>query len=84
MGLGQLWETRHRNFSRLAGCEFAYDIDCLRQAPVQDLAQANTQLFNLVYQTGLFPVGPSTDSKWIKNLSPISISEGKKYPERVR
>ncbi|KAK7221626.1 hypothetical protein V2G26_009629 [Clonostachys chloroleuca] len=65
------------NFSRLAGCEFAYDIDCLRQAPVQDLAQANTQLFNLVYQTGLFPVGPSTDSKWIKNLSPISISEGK-------
>jgi carboxylesterase type B len=70
-------DTMFRNFSRLAGCEFAYDIDCLRKAPVTDLAEANTKLFNLVRQTALFPVGPAINGKWINNLSPISFSEAK-------
>uniref|UniRef100_A0A0B7KQM8 Carboxylesterase type B domain-containing protein n=1 Tax=Bionectria ochroleuca TaxID=29856 RepID=A0A0B7KQM8_BIOOC len=67
-------DTIFRNFSRLAGCEFAYDIDCLRKAPVTDLAEANTKLFNLVRQTGLFPVGPAIDGKHWKNIQSGIIS----------
>uniref|UniRef100_A0A8H7MYC2 Carboxylesterase type B domain-containing protein n=1 Tax=Bionectria ochroleuca TaxID=29856 RepID=A0A8H7MYC2_BIOOC len=63
-----------RNFSRLAGYKFAYDIDCLRKAPVTDLAEANTKLFNLVHQTGLFPVGPAIDGKHWKNIQSGIIS----------
>ncbi|VUC31024.1 unnamed protein product [Clonostachys rosea] len=70
-------DTMYRNFSRLAGCDFDYNIDCLRKAPVAKLADANQNLFDLVRQTGLFPVGPAVDGKWIKNLSPISFSEDK-------
>lgn len=71
-------DTIYRNFSRLAKCEFAYDMDCLRKANVTDLAKANQELFDTVRQTGLFPVGPAVDGKWIKTLSSISFSEGKK------
>uniref|UniRef100_A0A8H7K2M2 Carboxylesterase type B domain-containing protein n=1 Tax=Bionectria ochroleuca TaxID=29856 RepID=A0A8H7K2M2_BIOOC len=74
-------DTIYRNFSRLAKCEFAYDMDCLRKANVTDLAKANQELFDTVRQTGLFPVGPAVDGKWIKTLSSISFSEGKYWKE---
>lgn len=70
-------DTIYRNFSRLAGCEFDYNIGCLRKAKVEDLAKANQELFHLVRQTGLFPVGPAVDGKWVQTLSPIAFSEGK-------
>ncbi|CAG9983370.1 unnamed protein product [Clonostachys byssicola] len=70
-------DTIFRNLSYLAGCKDAYDIDCLRQAPVKDVASASTELYNSAFESGLLAFGPSTDGKWIKNLSPISFSEGK-------
>jgi len=70
-------DTMYRNFSRLAGCEFAYDIECLRKADVADLAKANQDLYDQVRQTGLFPVGPAVDGSWVKSLSTVLFSEGK-------
>lgn len=71
-------DTMYRNFSRLAGCEFQYNIDCLREAPLADLAKANQNLYDSVRQTGLFPVGPAVDGKWIQTLSTVAFSQGKK------
>ncbi|KAF9874688.1 acetylcholinesterase [Colletotrichum karsti] len=66
-----------RTFSDLAGCGDKYDIDCLRDAKSDKLVDANQQLFGKVKQTGLFPVGPSVDGKWVKTIPTIAFSQGK-------
>ena len=71
-----LMDTVYRNFSKLAGCGYAYDIDCLRGKGYGDIVKANQDLFKYVKQTGLFPVGPSVDGKWITTIPAISLSEG--------
>lgn len=73
-------DTMYRNFSRLAGCEFKYDIDCLRKAKLPDLIKANQNLFDLVRQTGMFPVGPAVDGKWIKTLATVAFDQGETNP----
>lgn len=69
-------DTLYRNFSRLAGCGYEFDINCLRQQDIKILAQADEELYISVTKTGLFPLGPSVDGEWIKTLSPISIDQG--------
>ncbi|KAI0543476.1 alpha/beta-hydrolase [Xylaria curta] len=64
-----------RNFSRLAGCGESYDIDCLRES--DSLVSANQKLFATVKQTGMFPVGPSVDNKWVTTIPTISFANGK-------
>ncbi|KAK1465073.1 hypothetical protein CMEL01_12428 [Colletotrichum melonis] len=64
----------YQNFSSLAGCGLTFDIDCLRKST--NLTAANQQLFNTVRQTGLFPVGPAVDGKWITTIPTISFASG--------
>ncbi|KAK4146593.1 carboxylesterase family protein [Dichotomopilus funicola] len=64
-------------FSKLAGCEGDYDIDCLRTASIETLRRANQDLFDAVRQTGLFPVGPAVDGKWIKSIPAVTLSQNK-------
>ncbi|KAL0930590.1 carboxylesterase family protein [Colletotrichum truncatum] len=73
---GTLDQT-YRTFSDLSGCGDKYDIDCLRNAKSSKLVEANQLLFGKVPQTGLFPVGPSIDGKWIKTIPTIAFSQGK-------
>jgi carboxylesterase type B len=68
----------YQNFSQLAGCGLTFDIDCLRAST--NLSDANQMLFNTVRQTGLFPVGPAVDGKWIETIPTISFSNGTLYP----
>ncbi|KAJ0311114.1 hypothetical protein COL5a_002465 [Colletotrichum fioriniae] len=64
----------YQNFSSLAGCGLTFDIDCLRKST--NLTAANQQLFNTVRQTGLFPVGPAVDGKWITTIPTVSFASG--------
>jgi carboxylesterase type B len=62
-----------KNFSQLAGCG-SYDMNCLRARSVDVLTTANQELFNNVRPTGLFPVGPSVDGKWIQTIPALSYA----------
>ncbi|KAI1076664.1 carboxylesterase family protein [Whalleya microplaca] len=73
---GQL-DAVYKNFSELAGCGCAYDIDCLRATSVEKLTEANQNLFKTIAQTGLFPIGPAVDGKWIRTIPTVAFSEGK-------
>ncbi|KAH9231140.1 hypothetical protein K456DRAFT_1841511 [Colletotrichum gloeosporioides 23] len=70
-------DKAYRMFSELAGCGDKYDIDCLRNARSAKLIEANQQFFGKVKQTGMAPVGPSVDGKWIRTLPTIAFSQGK-------
>ncbi|OTA77502.1 hypothetical protein M434DRAFT_38634 [Hypoxylon sp. CO27-5] len=70
-------DTMYRNFSRLAGCGFGYNISCLRAADPMTLTRANNELFAIVRQTGLFPVGPAVDGEWIKSIPTVTFRQGK-------
>ncbi|CAH0058551.1 unnamed protein product [Clonostachys solani] len=74
-GGGKLDKT-YKTFSALAGCGETFDIDCLRKST--NLTVANQALFANVKQTGLFPVGPSVDGKWVKTIPTIAFSQGQK------
>ncbi|ODA77263.1 hypothetical protein RJ55_06890 [Drechmeria coniospora] len=74
---GERLDNLYRNFSLLAGCSFDFNITCLRSASGKKLARANQQLFNNVRQTGLFPVGPAVDGKWIKSIPTLAFAQGK-------
>lgn len=71
-----LLDTVYRNFSQAVGCGYEYNIHCLRNADDGALARANQDLFKDVKQTGLFPVGPSVDGKWIRSLPVLLLSQG--------
>lgn len=71
--MGQLDQV-YQNFSSLAGCGLAFDIDCLRES--KNLTAANQELFNTVKQTGLFPLGPAVDGKWVTTIPTISFARG--------
>lgn len=64
----------YQNFSYLAGCGHAFDIDCLRAS--KNLSAANQALFDTVRQTGLFPVGPAVDGDWVLTIPTISLANG--------
>lgn len=66
-----------KQFSELAGCGSQLDIDCLRKATNETLRQANQELYNVVSQTGLFPVGPAVDGKWIKSIPAVTLSQSR-------
>ncbi|KAI5460510.1 carboxylesterase family protein [Mariannaea sp. PMI_226] len=70
-------DSMYKKFSELAGCNATYNISCLRSADIRDLTKANQQLFKVVRQTGLFPVGPAVDGKWIKTIPTVAFSQGK-------
>lgn len=70
-------DTIYRTFSNLSGCGWNYDIDCLRNAPLEKLEAANQMLFDNVRQTGLFPVGPAVDGEWVKSIPAVAFSQGK-------
>ena len=67
----------YMKFSNLTGCGSKYDINCLRNATLKDLTCANQMLFDSVRQTGLFPVGPAVDGKWVKSIPTVAFSQGK-------
>ncbi|KAK0727633.1 Alpha/Beta hydrolase protein [Lasiosphaeria miniovina] len=67
-------DTIYRDFSGHAKCGFRYEIECLRGARVEDLASANQKLFDVVHQTGLFPVGPSVDGRYRCGITRALIS----------
>ncbi|KAI0138062.1 carboxylesterase family protein [Hypoxylon sp. NC0597] len=70
-------DNTYRNFSQLAGCGFGYNISCLRAANPVDLTRANNELFAIVRQTGLFPVGPAVDGKWIRSIPTVTFWQGR-------
>ncbi|KND89160.1 Lipase 1 [Tolypocladium ophioglossoides CBS 100239] len=70
-------DTLYRKFSNHTGCGFEYNIECLRKnVSVETLATANQLLFKEVRQTGLFPIGPAVDGKWIKSIPKVAFSQG--------
>ncbi|KXJ86065.1 carboxylesterase family protein [Microdochium bolleyi] len=73
----------YKSFSALAGCGEKFDIDCLRKAKAEDLVKANQELYKTVATSGLFPLGPSVDGKWIKTLSPLAFKEGKYWKDSI-
>ncbi|KAE9369165.1 carboxylesterase family protein [Stipitochalara longipes BDJ] len=75
---GKLDQT-FASFSQLAKCD-DFDISCLREASVETIQAANQQLFNVVTQTGLFPVGPAVDGQWIKSIPAVALSQNKVWP----
>ncbi|KAK2594035.1 hypothetical protein QQS21_008254 [Conoideocrella luteorostrata] len=70
----------YKSFSSLAGCGETFNIECLRSS--KNLSSANQVLFNTVRQTGLFPVGPAVDGKWVTTLPTISFSKGS-YSKKI-
>ncbi|KAI0872548.1 Alpha/Beta hydrolase protein [Hypoxylon argillaceum] len=64
----------YRNFSQLAGCGHSFDIDCLRAS--KHLFAANQKLFATAKQTGVYPVGPSVDGKWVTTIPTLSLAHG--------
>ncbi|KAK5989658.1 Secreted lipase [Cladobotryum mycophilum] len=72
-------DTMYRTFSELAGCGFAYDIDCLKAVTPEKIIEANQEFFDKVRQTGLFPVGPAVDGEWIRSIPSVSLSQGKHW-----
>jgi carboxylesterase type B len=70
-------DTTFKSFSELAGCGSGYNISCLREADTEKLKQANQNLYNNIRQTGLFPVGPAVDGKWIKSIPAVTLSQSK-------
>ncbi|KHN96046.1 carboxylesterase family protein [Metarhizium album ARSEF 1941] len=72
-------DAYYRMYSDLAGCGDGYDVDCLRAARREDLVRANQQLFDAVRQTGLFPVGPAVDGRWVTTLPSILLSQGRRW-----
>jgi carboxylesterase type B len=68
------------SFSKLADCGEGYDISCLREADVKTVQAANQELFNVIRQTGLFPVGPAVDGNWVKSIPAVALSQSKSYP----
>lgn len=70
----------YQKFSQDAGCGSDYDISCLRAANLDSLKEANRGLYNNIKQTGLFPVGPSVDGKWIKTIPTLEFSKRKSSP----
>ena len=65
----------YQNFSCLAGCGLAFDLDCLRAS--KNLTDANQELYNTTKQTGMFPLGPAVDGKWITTIPTLSFARGK-------
>ncbi|KAJ3951283.1 hypothetical protein N0V92_012318 [Colletotrichum tropicale] len=45
---------------------------------------ANQALFDTVKQTGLFPVGPAVDDKWITTIPTISFANGKYWKSSIQ
>ena len=73
---GTLNETYH-NVSILAGCPTA-DIDCLRNLDVKKLSHANQQYIQKITPCdGLFPMGPSLDSRLIRDIPAIAFPNDK-------
>lgn len=75
---GKLDQT-FASFSKLADCGEGYGISCLREASLDKVQAANQGLFNVVRQTGLFPVGPAVDGTWVKSIPAVAFSQGKPY-----
>ncbi|KAF4990586.1 hypothetical protein FGRMN_8401 [Fusarium graminum] len=67
------------NFSKSLNCVDPYPIECIRNESIslEDLAQANVNLFRTVKQTGLFPIGPSVDNAWIKTIPTLAFATNK-------
>ncbi|KAF5671212.1 carboxylesterase family [Fusarium heterosporum] len=67
------------NFSKSLKCKDPYPIDCIRNESIslEDLAQANVDLFETVPQTGLFPIGPSVDNAWVKTIPTLAFATNK-------
>ncbi len=76
---GKLDQT-FSSFSKLADCGEGHNISCLREAEVEKIQAANQELFNVIRQTGLFPVGPAVDGNWVKSIPAVAFSQSKFYP----
>ncbi|KXH45659.1 hypothetical protein CSIM01_09728 [Colletotrichum simmondsii] len=74
----------YQNFSHHAGCGLAFNLTCLQQSTSKNLTKANQALFNSVKQTGLFPVGPAVDDKWVTTIPTISFANGKYWNSSIK
>jgi len=77
---GKLDQT-YKSFSSLAGCGESFDIECLRKST--NLSEANQKLYETVATSGLFPLGPSVDGKWVTSLSPVALANGKYWKPSI-
>ncbi|KAF2836457.1 alpha/beta-hydrolase [Patellaria atrata CBS 101060] len=69
------------NFSSFTPCGKGFDIECLRDLPIDNITYANLNLFTTVHQTGLFPVGPSVDGTWIQDIPAVQFASGRYWQE---
>ncbi|KAJ3534189.1 hypothetical protein NM208_g7645 [Fusarium decemcellulare] len=73
-------DVAYKNFSDGLGCTAPYNVDCLRNTtklPTAALAIQNIKLYKYYHTTGLFPLGPAVDNKWVKTIPTLAFSQGK-------
>ncbi|KAK8132125.1 Carboxylesterase [Apiospora kogelbergensis] len=71
----------YRQFSNWSGCGHEHNITCLREAKDEAITKGTAGIGNLLEETGLFPVGPAVDGKWVKSIPAVSLSEGKHWKD---
>lgn len=68
-------DNTYRTFSKSSDCGYTFNISCLRSANITKLVNANSALYSQVSQTRIFPLGPSVDGTWIKELPAARFAE---------
>lgn len=71
-------EERFRRFATLAGCE-GQGLNCLREVESSILQEANRALL-LEEPNGVFPVGPTPDGDYIRQLPAVELAYGNVWP----
>ncbi|KAM0189080.1 hypothetical protein ACHAPQ_010189 [Fusarium lateritium] len=67
-------------FAKGVNCTGSDQIECLRDTKTLStdaLAKQNIELYADYHKTGLFPLGPAIDSKWVKTIPTLAFSQGK-------
>ncbi|KAK8877740.1 Secreted lipase [Apiospora arundinis] len=76
---GGALDTVYRQFSNWSGCGYEYNIECLRNASDEAITRGTAGIGSLLEESGLFPVGPAVDGKWVNSIPAASFSEGKHW-----
>ncbi|KAF5027024.1 hypothetical protein F66182_900 [Fusarium sp. NRRL 66182] len=80
---GKLDEA-YEKFSNSLNCSAPFDIECLRNTTAlstEALALKNIELYANYHITGLFPLGPAIDNKWVKTIPTLAFSQGKYWKD---
>jgi carboxylesterase type B len=66
-------------FAKGVNCTGSDQIECLRDTKAlstEALAKQNIELYADYHKTGLFPLGPAIDKKWVKTIPTLAFSQG--------